>query len=737
MEIENYTYPDTVYEFREPIPFTSPNDSNPVFVDTEEGVREMLEELKAAKEIAIDLEHNDQRSYIGLVCLMQISTREKDWIIDTLKPWRENLRILNEVFADPKILKVFHGSNMDMIWLQRDLGLYVVGLFDTYHACCALQMPGKGLKHLLQRFANFEAQKQFQLADWRVRPLPAELVDYARSDTHYLLNIYDHLRNILIEESTRNVNLIDFVLMHSKQEALQVYERPVYDLENGLGPQGWYSLLTTRAVKFDKEQLGVFKAVHAWRDRKARELDEGVGYILPARLLWIIAESMPTSAFNFHACSKGHVPKPVTDNLPELLEVVKKGKFEGRGGKSVQEVMQHNQETYGIVPRKQWKERKEVGTTYEGLGATLKQLAASGNVGSPVTLNYDGAMELPIASRCSASLLWGDVAPQHSQLPPEVIAALDALTSVLPLPPAATEEVKGDHRTKAPTELQTSTKSIKAPNLSEQTPSATKNNAIFILSDLSRSKKRKMEETDTEHAIDIPKMYASQTKTNPAVAAPAKDRRLYIGKLNDATSEADIMYFFSGYDVESTELVNGNLGKYAFVDLRTSGEAARAIKHLSGRVILGCNVSVELASEAGETDEAASESEGISGVSNRSEMYLPVNGSAANTNSPLSTQHLDPEYEAQRALKKQKKAEKKARKEAEAAARAISTATAQPFDYTSAESLLHPQNDEAAQESRQVRKRMNPFAKALDTGTGARRGKMGKELAGKSMTFKT
>jgi hypothetical protein len=34
--------------------------------------------------------------------------------------------MLNEVFADPKILKVLHGSTMDIIWLQRDLGLYVV-----------------------------------------------------------------------------------------------------------------------------------------------------------------------------------------------------------------------------------------------------------------------------------------------------------------------------------------------------------------------------------------------------------------------------------------------------------------------------------------------------------------------------------------------------------------------------------------------------------------------------------
>lgn len=66
----------------------------------------MLAELRLAKEIAVDLEHHDAHSYIGLVSLMQISTRQKDWIVDTLKPWREDLQVLNEVFADPNILKV-------------------------------------------------------------------------------------------------------------------------------------------------------------------------------------------------------------------------------------------------------------------------------------------------------------------------------------------------------------------------------------------------------------------------------------------------------------------------------------------------------------------------------------------------------------------------------------------------------------------------------------------------------
>jgi exosome complex exonuclease RRP6 len=106
-EILQLEYPDAIYQQFEPIPYQPVDTTSATFVDTEEGVLEMLNELKDASEIAVDLEHHDARTYVGLVSLMQISTREKDWIVDTLKPWRHKLQVLNEVFTDPKIVKVF------------------------------------------------------------------------------------------------------------------------------------------------------------------------------------------------------------------------------------------------------------------------------------------------------------------------------------------------------------------------------------------------------------------------------------------------------------------------------------------------------------------------------------------------------------------------------------------------------------------------------------------------------
>ena len=50
---------------------------------------------------------------------MQISTRDADFIIDTIK-LRHALSCLLDPFTNPAIVKVFHGADFDVTWLQKD-----------------------------------------------------------------------------------------------------------------------------------------------------------------------------------------------------------------------------------------------------------------------------------------------------------------------------------------------------------------------------------------------------------------------------------------------------------------------------------------------------------------------------------------------------------------------------------------------------------------------------------------
>jgi exosome complex exonuclease RRP6 len=101
---------------------------------------------------------------------------------------------LNCIFNNPNILKVFHGANMDMLWLHRDFDIRVANLFDTYQGARQLGHKQLSYAYLLKHYTNVDTDKKYQLADWRLRPLTEEMLLYARIDTHYLLEIYDKIK---------------------------------------------------------------------------------------------------------------------------------------------------------------------------------------------------------------------------------------------------------------------------------------------------------------------------------------------------------------------------------------------------------------------------------------------------------------------------------------------------------------------------------------------------------------
>ena len=327
-EIKAYSYPEHVLHKNPPQNYRPFNGTSAIYVDSEEKLKQMIKDLKKAKEIAVDLEHHDHHSYVGLVSLMQISTRDQDWVVDTLKPWRRRLEALNHVFADPNILKVFHGAHMDIIWLQRDLGLYIVGMFDTHFAARVLGYTGKSLAYLLKRFVDFDAQKQYQTADWRIRPLPSEMLDYARSDTHFLLYIYDCMRNELLEGTALKTaqgqerDCVDDVLQLSNEQCLQRYEHSFYDDSVNARRNGWAPALARHSGHLTKEQIAVYAALHRWRDNLAREEDEGLGFVMPNHVLQNIVRALPTRKADLLAVSHPISPmiKKHSEALVELLK---------------------------------------------------------------------------------------------------------------------------------------------------------------------------------------------------------------------------------------------------------------------------------------------------------------------------------------------------------------------------------------------------------------------------------
>ena len=293
------------------------NEDNPAtFVDNEKGLEELEEVLSKASIFAVDLEHHSYRSYRGFTCLMQISTREQDFVVDALKLRDLIGSKLGRHFENEEKLKVFHGANSDVIWLQRDFGIYVVNMFDTGQAARVLELPSFGLAYLLKQYCGIKAEKKYQLADWRIRPLSSEMINYARSDTHSLLYVHDRLKQELYAKG--GVECIQMVFLKSRDVCLLTYEPQVItelsyyeDLlksanasssggggninagnVNTLSRSAQQAQLSQEILKSPVAQA-IMEALFKWRDDCARVNDESLGFVMPRHLMLRLATGQP------------------------------------------------------------------------------------------------------------------------------------------------------------------------------------------------------------------------------------------------------------------------------------------------------------------------------------------------------------------------------------------------------------------------------------------------------------
>ena len=305
-----------------------PHDTPCTLVDTPAALEALAERLRGLPCVAVDLEAHSYRSFQGFTCLMQLSTRTEDYLVDTLA-LRAHIRPgLARFFQDPNTVKVMHGAESDVTWLQRDFGIYVVNLFDTGQAARLLGFLSAGLAHCLLTLCAFTADKRYQLADWRLRPLSADMVAYARADTHFLLFVYDTMKRMLLQtpppappgdpgpgdtaddaalewmypEAPPRFGALPAAWSRSARVSLRTYSKEAFQADG-------HVRAAQRAGKpLSQRSLRVLGALWAWRDATARAEDESRAYILPKAALFRLADAAPTTARDVAAACGREAP---------------------------------------------------------------------------------------------------------------------------------------------------------------------------------------------------------------------------------------------------------------------------------------------------------------------------------------------------------------------------------------------------------------------------------------------
>ncbi|XP_054794895.1 protein RRP6-like 3 isoform X1 [Prosopis cineraria] len=274
-----------------------------VWIDTELQLKELVNVLNKERFFAVDTEQHTLRSFLGFTALIQISTPQEDYLIDTIA-LHDLMGILRPVFANPLICKVFHGADNDIVWLQRDFHIYVVNLFDTSKACEVLSKPQKSLAYLLETYCGVTTNKLYQREDWRQRPLSAAMIHYAQTDAHYLLYIANCLITELKQLDGENSGSDDkFHFLHeasrrSNMTCLQLFTK---EIEASPGESAALSLFSryvggeSSPVSSETQFQNFVRRLCAWRDVMARVHDESLKYVLSDQAIVALANKPPTS----------------------------------------------------------------------------------------------------------------------------------------------------------------------------------------------------------------------------------------------------------------------------------------------------------------------------------------------------------------------------------------------------------------------------------------------------------
>ncbi len=212
--------------------------------------------LRAEPLIAIDTESNSFHVYKERVCLLQISTRSMDYVVD---PIAVDAAPLGDVLCDGRVT-VLHGADYDVRCLKRQYGWKLPRLFDTMIAARRLGRARLGLSALVQDHFGVHLSKVFQRSDWGKRPLTPQQIAYAALDTHFLLPLHERLDG-------------ELAAIGATEEARREFERiaAAEPRERTFDPRGWRRLKGARAL--DGPSGRVLESLWVAREERARVLD--------------------------------------------------------------------------------------------------------------------------------------------------------------------------------------------------------------------------------------------------------------------------------------------------------------------------------------------------------------------------------------------------------------------------------------------------------------------------------
>lgn len=235
-----------------------------------------IRDMASAPAIALDTESNSLHRYPEQLCLIQIATPDKAYLIDAvLMP---DLGPLKDILADHSIQKIIHGADYDLRSLDRHYGFRVCNVYDTSVAARFCGISEFGLASLTESLLGITIpkDKRIQRADWGLRPLTEEAIDYAVTDVLHLFALREAL-----DQRLGFLNRTTWVSEECRRLEKARYTSP--------DPESAY-LCIKGTKQFNGSSLALLKALFLFREKEALNQKRPPYFVMPnATLIYLTA----------------------------------------------------------------------------------------------------------------------------------------------------------------------------------------------------------------------------------------------------------------------------------------------------------------------------------------------------------------------------------------------------------------------------------------------------------------
>lgn len=279
-----------------------------IYIDSADAAKAFADSIAATRAIAVDTEGASFHRYVDRIYLLQLSTENRHAIIDPLRV--DPPDDLKALFHSNDVEVVFHDADYDLRLLHQDYGWRVTRIFDTRVAAQLLGIKAFGLAALLESHFGVKLDKSHQRADWSMRPLPRDMLDYAAQDTRHLLALRDALRAQLERKGRWSW----------AEEEFKRLEGTKWETEDA----GTAFLRLKGARDLTRRELALLRELVAWRDGVAKLQDRSTFRVAGNEVLFDLARRAPTTLETVRA-TKGLSRSIAEREGPAILSAIQRG----------------------------------------------------------------------------------------------------------------------------------------------------------------------------------------------------------------------------------------------------------------------------------------------------------------------------------------------------------------------------------------------------------------------------